>query len=48
MKYQVIIADSQTGEPVDILPNRKKTSSRYLKEYGARVEMVIMDMSHSF
>lgn len=48
-KYQLIIADGVTREPIDILPNRyKKTIKRYLQKYGAQVEIVIMDMSPSF
>lgn len=48
-KYQLIIADGETKEPIDILPNRrKKTITNYLKKYGANVEIVIMDMSPSF
>ncbi|WP_082195149.1 ISL3 family transposase [Bacillus andreraoultii] len=48
-KYQLIIANGDTREPLDILPNRKgKTISQYLRKYGANVEIVIMDMSHSF
>lgn len=48
-KYQLIIADGETREPIDILPNRKKdTIKQYLQQHGATVEIVIMDMSHSF
>jgi transposase len=48
-KYQLIIADGETKEPIDILPNRyKKTIKQYLSKYGAKVEVVIMDMSPSF
>lgn len=48
-KYQLIIADGETKEPIDILPNRyKKTLKQYLRKYGAQVEVVIMDMSPSF
>ena len=48
-KYQVIIADGETREPIDILPNRrKKTITNYLRKYGAKVEVVIMDMSRTF
>ncbi|MGN7943301.1 ISL3 family transposase [Virgibacillus sp. 6R] len=48
-KYQLIIADAVTREPIDILPNRyKKTIMHYLKKYGANVEFVVMDMSPSF
>ncbi len=47
-KYQVLIADS-TGEPLDILPDRTAaTVKQYLREKGANVEMVVMDMSPSF
>ncbi|MGB2993028.1 MAG: ISL3 family transposase [Paenisporosarcina sp.] len=48
-KYQLIIADGVTKEPIDILPNRyKKTIKHYLQKYGAKVEVVIMDMSPAF
>lgn len=48
-KYQLIIADAFTKEPIDILPNRKKkTIKRYLKRHGSAVQIVVMDMSPSF
>ncbi|MGF9641377.1 transposase, partial [Salinimicrobium profundisediminis] len=48
-KYQLIIADGRTKEPIDILENRyKKTIKQYLRKYGARVKVVVMDMSPSF
>ncbi|QHE61035.1 ISL3 family transposase [Rossellomorea vietnamensis] len=48
-KYQLIIANGITKEPIDILPNRyKNTIKHYLRKYGAQVEVVIMDMSQSF
>lgn len=48
-KYQLIIADGVTKEPIVILPNRyKKTIQHYLQKYGAKVEVVIMDMSPAF
>lgn len=48
-KYQVIIADGVTKQPLDILPNRrKKTTKQYLQKHGHQVQMVIMDMSPSF
>ncbi|APH03591.1 ISL3 family transposase [Bacillus weihaiensis] len=48
-KYQLIIADAETREPIDILPNRyKKTIKQYLHQYGSKVEFVVMDMSPSF
>jgi transposase len=48
-KYQLIIADGETRKPIDILPNRhKKTIKHYLQKHGSQVQMVIMDMSHSF
>ena len=48
-KYQVIIADGETGKPLDILSNRSvKKVKEYLREKGSKVEMVIMDMSHAF
>lgn len=48
-KYQLIIANGITKEPIDILPNRyKNTIKEYLQKYGRNVEIVIMDMSPSF
>ncbi|WP_199880607.1 ISL3 family transposase [Bacillus massiliglaciei] len=48
-KYQLIIADGITKKPLDILPNRyKNTIKHYLQKYGDQVQVVIMDMSHSF
>ncbi len=48
-KYQVIIANGETGEPLDILPDRSvKTVKDYLLRKGSRVKMVVMDMSYSF
>ncbi|MGG4170146.1 ISL3 family transposase [Rossellomorea vietnamensis] len=48
-KYQLIIANGITREPIDILPNRyKDTIKHYLRRYGSQVEVVVMDMSHSF
>nr|BAD18176.1 transposase of IS652 [Halalkalibacterium halodurans] len=48
-KYQLIIADAVTKEPLDILPNRyKRTIKDYLRRHGSKVQMVIMDMSPSF
>lgn len=48
-KYQLIIADGVTKKPLDILPNRSKaTIKHYLQKHGAQVQIVIMDMSHSF
>lgn len=48
-RYQLIIADGITKKPLDILPNRyKKTLKHYLQKHGAQVQIVIMDMSHSF
>lgn len=48
-KYQLIIANGLTKEPIDILPNRyKNTLKHYLRKYGAQVEVVVMDMSQSF
>ncbi len=39
-KYQFIIANGITREPIDILPNRhKKTIKRYLQKHGASVEI---------
>ncbi|MFS0865697.1 ISL3 family transposase [Fredinandcohnia sp. 179-A 10B2 NHS] len=48
-KYQLIVANGITKEPIDILPNRyKNTIKHYLRKYGANVEVVVMDMSQSF
>ncbi|WP_228409567.1 ISL3 family transposase [Radiobacillus deserti] len=48
-KYQLIIADGITRQPLDILPNRyKNTIKNYLQKHGQQVEVVIMDMSSSF
>ncbi len=48
-KFQLIIADGETREPLEILPNRsKKTVKRYLQKHGQDVEIVIMDMSPTF
>ena len=45
-KYQLIIANAETHEPIDILPNRRKdTISHYLSEYGSNVKMVVMDVN---
>ena len=47
--YQLIIADAETHEPIDILPNRRKeTIYNYLRQYGAQVEIVVMDMNPAF
>ena len=43
----LIIANAETHEPIDILPNRRKeTIYNYLRQYGAQVEIVVMDMIH--
>ena len=48
-KFQLIVANAETREPLDILPNRRKeTIKAYLRKYGQNVEMVVMDMSTSF
>lgn len=48
-KFQLIIANAETKEPIDILPNRRKeTIKDYLQRYGSEVEIVVMDMSPSF
>jgi len=48
-KYQLIIADAITREPIDILPNRRKeTIKDYLRKHGANVQIVVMDMSQAF
>jgi transposase len=45
-KYQLIIADGESREPLDILPNRrKKTIVDYLCKYGRNVGIVVMDMN---
>lgn len=47
--YQLIIANAETHEPIDILPNRRKeTVKDYLSKHGADVEIVVMDMNLSF
>jgi transposase len=47
--YQLIIANAETHEPLDILPNRRKdTIKEYLYQHGADVELVVMDMNPSF
>ena len=47
--YQLIIANAETHEPIDILPNRKKeTIKHYLQQYGEAVKVVVMDMNPSF
>jgi len=48
-KYQLIIADAETHQPIDILPNRRHdTLKNYLRQYGENVEIVVMDMNASF
>ena len=48
-KYQLIIANAETHEPLDILPNRRKeTIHHYLSQYGLNVKMVVMDMNPAF
>ena len=48
-KYQLIIANAKTHEPIDILPNRRlKTIKTYLQKYGQDVEIIVMDMNGSF
>ncbi|WP_078592795.1 ISL3 family transposase [Evansella clarkii] len=48
-KYQVIIANGETGEPLDILPDRSvRTVKNYLRKKGTNVKVVVMDMSYSF
>lgn len=40
-KYQLIIANGETKEPIDILPNRRKrTIVNYLRKYGANVQNI--------
>ena len=46
--YQLVIADAETHEPIDILPNRRKeTIKDYLRNHGDNVEIVVMDMNPS-
>lgn len=48
-KFQLIIADAMTKKPIEILPDRKQeTIEAYLREHGANVKVVVMDMSQSF
>ncbi|PIC62556.1 ISL3 family transposase [Sporosarcina sp. P13] len=48
-KFQLIIANAETREPLEILPNRRKeTIQNYLRQYGEDVELVVMDMNPSF
>lgn len=48
-KFQLIIANAETHEPIDILPNRRKdTIKHYLQRFGDQVEIVVMDMNQSF
>lgn len=48
-KYQLIIGNAETHEPIDILPNRRlQTINTYLQKYGQDVEIVVMDMNGSF
>lgn len=47
--YQLIIANAETHEPIDILPNRRKiTIKHYLQHHGSQVQLVVMDMNPSF
>jgi len=47
--YQTIVADPINRRPLEILPDRKKqTVKDYLRRYGEKVKMVVMDMSPSF
>lgn len=44
--YHLIIANDETHEPINILPNRRKeTTKDYLMKYGADVEVVVIDMN---
>ncbi|PWI23960.1 hypothetical protein DF281_00245 [Kurthia zopfii] len=48
-KFQLVIANAEAHEPIDILPNRRKdTIKQYLQKYGDQVEIVVMDMNQSF
>lgn len=48
-KFQLVIANADTHEPIDILPNRRKdTIKEYLYKFGSQVELVVMDMNPSF
>ena len=41
-KYQLIIENAESKEPIDILPNhRKETIKDYSKQYGSQVEVVV-------
>ncbi|MFB9220626.1 helix-turn-helix domain-containing protein [Kurthia sibirica] len=43
-KFQLIIANAETHEPIAILPNRRKdTIKQYLQRFGDQVEIVVMD-----
>ncbi|SIS51786.1 Transposase [Salimicrobium salexigens] len=45
----MIIANAETGEPIDILPDRSsRTVKEYLSKKTSHVECVVMDMSHTF
>lgn len=47
--YQLIIANAETQELIDILPNRRKESVKdYHLKHGAYVEIVVMDMKLNF
>src|SRR5699024_5289512 len=48
-KYQTIIADPVDRKPLEILPDRRKSTVKaYLQKHGRQVKMVVMDMSLSF
>ncbi len=48
-KYQLIIANGETKEPIDILPNRKKKTIKNDRQTnGGQVKVVVMDMGPSF
>ncbi|BDH60778.1 ISL3 family transposase [Lysinibacillus sp. PLM2] len=47
--YQLIIANAETHEPLDILPNRRKNTIKdYLRKFGSSVNVVVMDMNPHF
>lgn len=48
-KYQTIIADPVDRKPLDILPDRRKSTLKsYLKKMDKSVDTVVMGMSPSF
>lgn len=48
-KFQLLIANAETKEPIDILPDRRKDMIKlYFQKHGWNVEIVVMHMSSSF